>query len=174
MELIGVNELIDGEIKNHYNKIIITVEEDERTRLFQDLAKYKETRDAVDEVITKLMDQAEAGEDKLKKTVTRSLGRTNTALKGQLKECQATYCPDSCDSCAANVLFDVKAKMNDFKAFFNNSDDDESKKDFVRTELIKYINDNSDEARQILIKKATEGSITKCEEEKSTIYKQTK
>ena len=174
MELISVNELIDAEIKNHYNKIIITVEEDKRTGLFQDLQKYKDTRDAVDEVITKLMDQSEAGDKKLKQTVTRSLGRTNNDLSAQLKSCQAQYCPDSCDSCAADVLFDAKAKMTDFKAFFNNTDDPEDKKDFVRSESIKYINDISDEARQILIKKATEGSITECEEQKSNIYKMIK
>lgn len=48
------------------------------------------------------------------------------------------------------------------------------KKEFVRTDMIKYINDNNNEAREILIKKATEGAIDECEQEKSDIYKMTK
>ena len=34
MELIGVNELIDTEIKNLYNNIVTTTEEEERQKLF--------------------------------------------------------------------------------------------------------------------------------------------
>ena len=61
--------------------------------------------------------------------------------------------------------------MNDFKNFFNSTDDEESKRDFVRSELIKYINDIGNDAREILIKKAKEGKLDECEEEKSGIYK---
>jgi len=171
MELIQINELIDGEIKNHYNTIIVTVDEEKRSKLFQNLDNYKALRDSVDEVITKLMDQNDADGQKLKKTITRSLSRTNTDLKSQLKNCQNEFCPNSCDSCAAEVLFDAVDKMNDFKNFFNSTDDEESKRDFVRSELIKYINDIGNDAREILIKKAKEGKLDECEEEKSGIYK---
>merc|ERR1719210_2276973 len=171
MELIQINELIDGEIKNHYNTIIVTVDEEKRSKLFQNLDNYKGLRDSIDEVITKLMDQGDAEPEKLKKTITRSLGRTNTDLKSQLKNCQNEFCPNSCDSCAAEVLFDAVDKMNDFKNFFNSTDDEESKRDFVRSELIKYINDIGNDAREILIKKAKEGKLEECEEEKSGIYK---
>merc|ERR1712123_359708 len=64
-------------------------------------------------------------------------------------------------------------KLNDYKTFFNNTDDEEAKKEFVRGDVIKYINNNN-EAREILIKKATEGEIDDCEQEKSDIYKMTK
>jgi len=171
MELILINEMVDGEIKNHYNTIIVTVDEEKRSKLFQNLDNYKGLRDSVDEVITKLMDQGEAEQEKLKKTITRSLGRTNTDLKAQLKNCQNEFCPNSCDSCAAEVLFDAVDKMNDFKNFFNSTDDEDSKRDFIRSELIKYINDIGNDAREILIKKAKEGKLDECEQEKSDIYK---
>merc|ERR1712128_387329 len=102
-------------------------------------------------MITKLMSQTD--DDKLKKLVKRSLGRVNTELKTKLKDCQAQCGPGGCDSCAADVLYDAIAKMNDYKTFFNN---------------------NNNEAREILIKKATEGEIDDCEQEKSDIYKMTK
>ena len=172
MELIGVNELIDTEIKNLYNNIVTTTEEEERQKLFKKLEEYKSLRNTVDDMITKLMSQTD--DEKLKKLVKRSLGRVNTELKTKLKDCQAQCGPGGCDSCAADVLYDAIAKMNDYKTFFNNTDDEEAKKEFVRADVIKYINDNNNEAREILIKKATEGEIDECEQEKSDIYKMTK
>jgi len=172
MDLISVNELIDTEIKNLYNSLITAIEEDERQKLFKQLEEYKSLRDTVDDMITKLMSQTDDG--KLKKLVTRSLGRVNTELKAKLKDCQAQCGPGGCDSCAADVLYDAVAKMNDYKTFFENTDDEEAKKEFVRSDMIKFINDNNNEAREILIKKATEGEIDECEEEKSTIYGKTK
>merc|ERR1712128_256744 len=172
MELIIVNELIDTEIKNLYNNIVTTTEEEERQKLFKKLEEFKSLRDTVDDMITKLMSQTD--EDKLKKLVKRSLGRVNTELKTKLKDCQAQCGPGGCDSCAADVLYDAIAKMNDYKTFFNNTDDEEAKKEFVRGDMIKYINDNNNEAREILIKKATEGEIDDCEKEKADIYKMTK
>merc|ERR1719339_215569 len=172
MELIAVNELIDTEIKNLYNNIVTTTEEEERQKLFKKLEDYKSLRDTVDDMITKLMSQTDEG--KLKKLVKRSLGRVNTELKTKLKDCQAQCGPGGCESCAADVLYDAIAKMNDYKTFFNNTDDEEAKKEFVRADVIKYINDNNNEAREILIKKATEGEIDDCEQEKSDIYKMTK
>jgi len=172
MELIMVNELIDAEIKNLYNSIVTTTDEEERQKELKKLDDYKSLRDQVDEMITKLMGQTDEG--KLKKLVTRSLGRVNTELKTKLKDCQAQCGPGGCESCAADVLYDAIAKMNDYKTFFNNTEDEEAKKEFVRTDVIKYINDNNNEAREILIKKATEGEIDECEQEKSDIYKMTK
>jgi len=172
MDLIGVNELIDTEIKNLYNNIVTSTGEDERQKLFKQLEDYKSLRNTVDDMITKLMSQTD--DEKLKKLVKRSLGRVNTELKTKLKDCQAQCGPGGCESCAADVLYDAIAKMNDYRTFFNNTDDEESKKEFVRTDMIKYINDNNNEAREILIKKATEGEIDDCEKEKADIYKMTK
>jgi len=152
--------------------LITAIEEDERQKLFKKLEEYKSLRDTVDDMITKLMSQTD--EDKLKKLVTRSLGRVNTELKAKLKDCQAQCGPGGCDSCAADVLYDAVAKMNDYKTFFKNTDDEEAKKEFVRSDMIKFINDNNNEAREILIKQATEGEVDECEQEKSDIYKMTK
>eukprot|EP00092_Neocalanus_flemingeri_P032486 GFUD01035332.1.p1 GENE.GFUD01035332.1~~GFUD01035332.1.p1 ORF type:complete len:621 (-),score=246.52 GFUD01035332.1:464-2326(-) len=172
MDLISVNELIDTEIRDLYNNIVTKTDEEERQKLFKKLDDFKSLRETIDDMITKLMSQTD--EEKLKKLVTRSLGRVNTELKTKLSDCQAQCGPGGCESCAADVLYDAIAKMNDYKTFFNNTDDEEAKKEFVRTDMIKYINDNNNEAREILIKKATEGAIDECEQEKSDIYKMTK
>jgi len=173
MELIGVNEMIDEEIKNLYNRIVTTTEEDERTKLFRKLEDFKSLRDTVDDMITKLMSQSE--DDKIKKLVKRSLGRVISQVQTILKECLTGCGPDvECESCAADVLSVAIVKMNYYKTSFNNTDDDEAKKEFVRSDLIKYINDNSNDAREILIKKATDGEIDECDQEKSHIYNKIK
>eukprot|EP00092_Neocalanus_flemingeri_P080997 GFUD01101095.1.p1 GENE.GFUD01101095.1~~GFUD01101095.1.p1 ORF type:complete len:623 (-),score=238.28 GFUD01101095.1:389-2257(-) len=172
MDLIGVNELIDNEIEGLYTSLITTTEEDTRLKQFEKLKDFKSLRETIDEMITKLM--SETDDEKLKKLVKRSLGRVNTEQKTKLKDCQAQCGPGGCESCAADVLYDAIAKMNDYKTFFNNTDDEEAKKEFVRTDMIKYITENNNEARDILTKKATEGVIDECDQEKSEIYKMTK
>jgi len=173
MELIGVNEMIDEEIKNLYNRIVTTTEEDERQKLFKKLEDFKSLRDTVDDMITKLMSTSE--DDKIKKLVKRSLGRVISQVQTILKDCLTGCGPDvECESCAADVLSVAIVKMNYYKQSFNNTDDDEAKKEFVRSDLIKYINDNSNDAREILIKKATDGEIDECDQEKSHIYNKIK
>ena len=122
-------------------------------------------------MITKLLSQTD--EAKLRKLVTRGLRRVNAELNKKLKDCQA-QCgpgPGGCDSCAADPLYDAIGKMRDYQSFFSNTDDEEAKKEFVRSDMIKYIHDINNEARDILIKKATEGSIDECEQEKFDIHK---
>ena len=104
MDLISVNELLDAEIKTLYNGLITAIEEDSRQKLFKTLQDYKSFRNTIDEIIYKLMSQTE--EAKLRKLVTRGLGRVNAELNTKLKDCQ-TQCgpgPGGCDSCAADPL----------------------------------------------------------------------
>ena len=173
MDLISLNELIDTEIKNLYNSLIAAIEKDKRGKLFKKLEYYKSVRNTVDDIITKLMGQTD--EEKLKKIVTRGLRRVNTEMMTKFKDCQV-QCGGSggCESCAADVLYDAIAKMNDYRMFFTSTDDEETKKEFVRTDMIRFITDNSNEAREILIKKATERSLSDCEQEKLDIFKITK
>merc|ERR1712013_352630 len=122
MELIGVNEMIDEEIKNLYNRIVTTTEEDERQKLFKKLEDFKSLRDTVDDMITKLMSTTE--DDKIKKLVKRSLGRVINQVQNILKDCLTGCGPDvECESCAADVLSVAIVKMNYYKQSFNNTDD---------------------------------------------------
>merc|ERR1712106_1242624 len=128
-----------------YNSLIAAIETDKRGKLFKKLEHYKSARNTIDDIITKLMIQAD--DEKLKKIVSRSLGRVKIEMMTKLKDCQAQRGPGGCESCAADVLYDAIVKMNDYRTFFNNTDDEEAKKEFVRTDMIKYINDNNNEAR---------------------------
>jgi len=121
MELIGVNEMIDEEIKNLYNRIVTTTEEDERQKLFKKLEDFKSLRDTVDDMITKLMSTTE--DDKIKKLVKRSLGRVINQVQTILKDCLTGCGPDvECESCAADVLSVAIVKMNYYKQSFNNTE----------------------------------------------------
>merc|ERR1719228_1378268 len=172
MELIAVNELIDEEIKNLYNGLVTTTDEDKREKLFKTLENFKNLRNTVDDMIIKLMSETE--DDKLKKLVKRSLGRVNSEVQDILSDCRAGCDAPGCESCGAEVLYEAIDKMKYYKSVINNTDDEEAAKETVRSEVIKYINDVNNDAREILRKKATGDEIDDCEKEKSEVYKMIK
>merc|ERR1711970_213934 len=172
MELIAVNELIDEEIKNLYNSLVTTTEEEKREKLFKKLQGFKNLRNTVDEMITKLMSETE--DDKLKKLVKRSLGRVNSEVQDILSDCRAGCDAPGCESCGAEVLYEAIDKMKYYKTVINNTDDEEATKETIRSDVIKYINEINNDARDILRKKATGDEIDDCEKEKSEVYKMIK
>ena len=172
MDLITANEIIDKEITEHYGKIVIAKEDEERKKLFTNLASFKQLRDSIDEIITKLMSEAsnDDADEKLKKTIQRGLTKTSNELKDKVTDCQKEFCPNDCESCAADILVEAKDKMEFFKeSTLAGSDDEATKKDSIRTDLIKYITDTGNEARKILTEKAS-GPISACETEKLDTY----
>ena len=174
MELITINEEIDTDIKNIYNSLVSTVEDDVRKKLFKDLNDKKSIREGIDELITKLMTQTD--KEKLTKSLSRDLGRIDRQLKPILAACmlQCDGGSDGC-GCGSEILQESIDKMEGYKIAFENIEDDEAKKEFVRSDLIKYINDVNNERRDILIKKATDQeSFTDCDKQKLDVYKTTK
>ena len=168
MELISCNENIDAEIKNLYNKLVIETDDEKRQESMESLDFYKRTRNNIDEMITKLMALSDA--TILKKTVRRSLGQVSNKLSTRLGNCQAKCGPDGCDSCAADIIYDSIAKMNDYATFFETSDDDTAKRNFIREDMMKFINDINAETKEILVKKVMEGDIDSCDEAKLEIF----
>ena len=175
MDLISANEIIDKEITEHYGKIVVAKDE-ERKKLFDNLESFKQLRNSIDEIITKLMNEGSNADadQKLKKTIQRGLTKTSNELKDKVTDCQKEFCPNDCESCAADILVEAKDKMEFFKeSTLAGSEDEASKKDSIRTDLIKYITDTGNEARKILINKAS-GPISACETEKLDTYKKLK
>ena len=177
MDLITANEIIDKEITEHYGKIVVAKEDEERKKLFSNLGSFKNLRDSIDEIITKLMNEAgnADADEKLKKTIQRGLTKTSNELKDKVTDCKKEFCPTDNDcGCAADILVEAKEKMEYFKeSTLAGSDDEASKRDSIRTDLIKYITDTNNEARKILIDKAS-GPIDQCETEKLDTYKKLK
>jgi len=172
MDLITVNDGIDEDIRDLYNKLVSTVEDEERGKLFKDLSDKKAIREGIDELITKLMSQS--GAEKLNKLISRELSRINRQLQPLLTSCQLECDGAEC-GCASEILEETLGKMEGYKIAFANIEDDEAKKEFVRSDMIKYINDVNNERRDILIKKAKDQeSFTECDKEKLDIYKTTK
>jgi len=168
MELILCNDNIDSEIKNLYNKLVVETDDKKRQVNKESLDFFKSVRNSIDEVIAKLMPLTDATQ--LKKVVTRSLGQASKKLKSKLNKCKSKCGPEGCDSCAADIIYDSIAKMNDYAIFFENTEDDKTKQDFVRVDMIKFINENNAKTMDILIKKATVGKIDRCENDKLEIF----
>merc|ERR1711892_584139 len=168
MELITCNENIDTEIKNLYNRLVIETNDEKRRESLESLEFYKATRNSLDEVITKLLTMSDA--TRLKKAVRRSLGQVSNKLSTRLSSCKVNCGPDGCDSCAADIIYDSIAKLNDYETFLNSSVDDSAKRDFIQGDMMKYINDMNAQTKEILIKKVMEGDIESCEKENLEIF----
>jgi len=170
MELITITEGIDDEIKILYNGIIAAVEDETRETLFTNLQEYKDLRTSLDDLIPELMDEKD--DDKRKKIVQRNLQRLVSKLKTSLSNCKLVNCPDDapCESCAADVLNEVVQKLENYVFILKGEQDDESKKEEVRTDLIKVISEQNDAGRKILEKKATEGVLDECDDKTLATY----
>jgi len=173
MELITANEDIDKEIASLYTLVRNEDDPAKKDELFKNLRSSKQYRDQIEEIIVKLINEKD-GEEKLKKIIERNLRRLMVDVQSALNQCLAQCGPGGCgDSCGARVLDDTIAKMQDYKAYIGDDNNDEQdKKEFVRAELIKLINENNDDARNILITKANlvEGDLDQCDQEKFDVY----
>merc|ERR1719228_254432 len=178
MELIAANELIDDEVQNLYRSIISTVDGEERDELLSELDNYKEIRNENEENIAKLM-KPDQTDEVYKKVVTRNVKKTQTKVKGLLKQClsmcgDAAACPEP-GSCAVEVIEDTKAKMEEYEDHFNTSTDPEDSKQFVRNELMKYIVEINAASTDIVTMKAMAGgTIDNCTQVKGEVYEKIK
>jgi len=174
MSLIVINEDIDNEISELYNKLIGTTDDAKRETSREDLDYYKDVRDKVDDLITKLMVLDD--DEKMKKTVKRELGRIASDLKRKLQNCLAACGgPEGCSQqCASEVIDEILVKMKDYKLSFENFENEEEKSEFVRSGMIKYINDINGKDRELLIKKANENSLDECGTEQRKAYQMIK
>jgi len=172
-ELIGANEEIDKEIANLYNSVRAEKDPAKKDELFRTLKSYKKLRDQIEEIIVKLISE-KGGPEKLKKTIERSLRRLLLELQSQIKQCLSQCGSVGCgDSCGAKVVDETIEKMKDYKEIVSDPNrEEEEKKEFVRGELIKLINENNGAAREILIATANsaDGTTEDCDQEKFDIY----
>ena len=182
MGLISITDFIDAEIRTLYNNIIATTDDPQRQKFRAQLETLKQLRDGgngkdgIDELISKLIEKGTEEDDVLKKLVTRSLRSVVTDLDRQVTECNKKCVP--CDSCVKPYLDEIIAKLVSFEGEFNRTkyppqEDEDGVREFVRTELIKYINTNNDIFLRVLREKAREEKVDPCEEQWSNYFKNT-
>lgn len=174
MDLMDCNRKIDDETERLFPSLFATLDDDERTKIEESLKSLKAIREEIEDVITKLSKSKD--EDKLKKTVSRSLSGTSATLKNLLKECKAGCGPEGCDSCGAEVLYEMLEKMEYYMQIYNDTESGREpvdQNDEVRRDLMKYISSNSEDSSKILGKKI-EGNMDDCDQEKMDVYNRTK
>jgi len=165
MTLILANEKLDKAIEDLYNEIIEELDEQKRDELFAMLTMMKDLREEIDEVITKLLPLDE--DAKIKKEVAK-IGGLVRKVKAKLTNC------NPCDSCAKDILEEAIGKMEEYLENFDSDRPDESKLEFVRGDVINFINKNTESARKLTMKKITEGKLGDCDSEKLASYNETK
>ena len=105
MALITINEDIDQEVENLYNRIIATTEDEERTKFKEDLQDMKEVREQVEILITKVINlNSEEDLEKLKKAVKRGLAGSSSKLNNKLTTCKGS-CQGPGKSVKLRIIF---------------------------------------------------------------------
>jgi len=170
MQLISVNERIDNEIKTLYNLLVIEIEDEARSKHIAKLDFFKTVRASIEEVITNLMKEDE--DDQLKRVVVRGVVLIIRTVTLELKKCGAG-CGPPCDSCGGEVVRDGLAKLEEYRELLDQGGD-EGSREFIRDDLISFIQGNNREGRDILIRKANGEDLEKCEKEKLEVFGETK
>merc|ERR1712054_102408 len=98
---------------------------------------------------------------------------------GKYKDCLDENCPTSspeCDSCGAEKVDEMREKMRQYKNNLNSQREEEDKKDFIREDLINFINKINEESRTLLKKKVNSetGELDECDQEKMKVIKDCK
>merc|ERR1719458_920608 len=163
MELITANGKLDEDIALLYTQIIESTNETVRTESLDMLTMLKEQREKIDVHISNLLEEEE--DEKIKKYVTSTMrGDIINKYEDCLEEnCKGTSVP--CESCGATKVDEMKEKMREYTANLNSQREDEDKKEFIREDLINYINKLNQDSRKLVTKKVTDGPLEKCEEE---------
>merc|ERR1712210_220713 len=73
-----------------------------------------------------------------------------------------------CESCGATKVDEMREKMREYTANLN------SKKEYIREDLINYINKLNQDSRKLVTKKVTDGPLEKCEEEELKVIEDCK
>jgi len=168
------NRKIDDETERLFPSLFATVDEAEREKIETKLNDLKAIREEIEEVITKLSKTKPDDEDKLRKTVSRSLSNTLSTVQNLLKDCKSSCGPEGCDSCGAEVLYEMLDKMDYYEQIYNNTEAEPADlNDEVRRDLMKFISSNSEESTNIL-KKKIEGELDDCDQEKADVFNKTK
>jgi len=170
MQLIAINERIDNEIKTLYNLLVIEIEEDARSKHIARLDFFKTIRASVEEVITNLMKEDE--DDKLKRVIVRGVVSIIRTVTLELKSCGAG-CGPPCDSCGGEVVKEGLAKLEEYRELLEKGGD-EASREFIRDDVMSFIQGNNQEGRNILIRKANGEELDECEQQKLEVFGETK
>merc|ERR1712045_500009 len=175
MELIRANGDLDDDIANLYTQIIESTNETVSTESLDMLTMLKEQREKIDVHISNLLEEEEGV--KIKKYVTSTMRGDIINIKIKFEDCLEENCKGTsvpCESCGADKLDEMREKMREYTANLNSQREDEDKKEFIREDLINYINKLNQDSRKLLTKKVTDGELEKCDKEELKVIEDCK
>merc|ERR1719244_546846 len=170
MQLLTLTEEIDKAITGLYEALVAEKDEGTKQDLLDKLTGLKNIREKVDEITKKLLKETE--DDKLKRVITRSIRSVISPVQSELSACASKFGgTDECDSCGASIISNAIDKMEVYQQYLADQNrDEEEKRDFVRGDLIKLINEFNEESRNILTTRASEGELETCDQQKYEVF----
>merc|ERR1712130_391632 len=166
MELIGANGDLDDAIADLYTEIIESTDETVRTESLDMLTMLKEQREKIDVHISNLLEEDDP--EKIKKYVTSTMRGDILNIKIKYEDCLEANCKGTsppCESCGADKVDEMREKMREYSANLESQREDEDKKEFIREDLITYINRLNGRSSALLREKVNKGELGECEQE---------
>merc|ERR1711936_1343211 len=166
MELITANGVLDADIAILYTQIIESTNETVRTESLDMLTMLKEQREKIDVHISNLLEEEE--DDKIKKYVRSTMRGDIINIKIKFEDCLEKNCKGTsvpCESCGADKVDEMREKMREYSANLDSQREDEDKKEFIREDLITYINRLNGRSSALLREKVNKGELGECEQE---------
>ena len=161
-------DIVDAELKLIYNKLIKNKDGDKRKKYQENLSFYSKTRNTLENMRTKLMEEDE--DEKEKKIIRDGLTGLSNKRVNVLRECMVKCESIVCDSCAVEIVKDVMDKLDNYNQQYTDKENLEPAKLAQRKDLIKLIEENNANVRDIIKDKTRGSSLSKCDEDKKDIW----
>ena len=161
-------DIVDAELKLIYNKLVKNKDED-KTKKYQDnLSFFSSTRNTLENVMQELMEEDE--DEKETKIVKDGLTGLSNELVDVLRKCMVKCEPILCDSCAVEIAIDVMDKLDNYNQQYADQENLEPARLAQRKDLIKLIEENNGNVRDIIKDKTRGSSVSKCDEDKKNVW----
>ena len=109
-------------------------------------------------------------DEKEKKLVRDGLTGLSNELVDVLKECMVKCESIVCDSCAVEIIKDIMNKLDNYNQQYTDKENLEPARLAQRKDLIKLIEENNGNVRDIIKDKTRGSSVSKCDEDKKNVW----
>ena len=145
-------DIVDAELKLIYNKLIKNKDGGKRKKYQDNLSFFSSTRNT------------------LEKIVKDGLTGLSNELVDVLRKCMVKCEPILCDSCAVEIVKDVMDKLDNNNQQYADQENLEPARLAQRMDLIKLIEENNANVRDIIKDKTRGSSVSKCDEDKKDVW----
>ena len=129
---------------------------------------YSSTRSTLENIMKKIM--AEISDARRKVIVIEGFRHLHNEIAVEINGCSVKCEPFICNSCAVDIVKDIVKKLDFFNSQYTNKKNIEAVKVAERKDLIKMIEENNENVRNIIRDKSKGSTISGCDKDKMDVW----